>query len=273
MAAYRRMATESISILLRSPARISWPGLYAEGPTQILWYRDNSLISAFINVRVIPPDATKPNQRWCYVVTPYTISGLEGRPIKGMAKMSPVVTVLALPRVYNVVLPKDIPSDVQDVVPLTNAPPASGPSTAILPNGEPLIVVILGKRLSNPISVTFGGVEVQSIHAVSDYRIDVVAPAHAASSVIGGVAIPEDVVVVTAAGSATATKAFTFDDSGVPISKADVNRDGTVDAVDVQLVINALLEMSKSSVNADVNLDGAVNALDLQVVINEAIGK
>ena len=45
-----------------------------------------------------------------------------------------------------------------------------------------------------------------------------------------------------------------------------------MDAVDVQLVVNALLELSKSRVNADVNLDGKINAADLQIVINAAIG-
>ena len=255
------------------PEQFTSPELYAEGSTQILWFKNNALIPAFNNMRVVSPDATKPHEQWFYVVTPRTIASFYWTPIQGMSKMSPVVTILALPRIYNVVLPENIPADAVEGEPISNLPIAESPSTGILPNGEPVIVVILGKRLSNPISVKFGGVEVQSIHAVSDYRIDVVAPAHAASSVIGGVAIPEDVVVVTAAGATIATKAFTFVDSGVSISKADVNRDGRVDAVDVQLVINALLEMSKSSVNADVNLDGAVNALDLQVVINEAIGK
>jgi hypothetical protein len=251
------------------PEQFTSPELYAEGSTQILWFKNNALIPAFNNLRVVPPNATKLNERWFYIVTPRTISSLYWTPIQGMSKMSPVVTILALPRIYNVVLPENIPADAVEGEPIPNLPIAEGPSS-----GTPATTVaILGKRLSNPISVKFGGVEVQSIHAVSDYRIDVVAPAHAASSVIGGVAIPEDVVVITAAGATIAAKAFTFVDSGVLISKADVNRDGKVDAVDVQLVINALLEMSKSSVNADVNLDGAVNALDLQVVINEAIGK
>ena len=250
------------------PKETSDPQLYAEGPTEILWFKDNSMIPAFTDLRMVPPDATKPNEQWFFVVIPRTISSEFGGFLEGTAKLSPVVTIARLPRIFNVVLPADIPPGAQEGVPLLNLPPAQGPSSAI----PPTTVVILGKRLSNPISVTFGGIEAQSFHSVSDFRLEAIAPAHAPSFVIGGAAIPDDVVVITPAGSTTAREAFTFVDEGNPFLKADVNRDGTVDAVDVQLVVNALLELSKSRANADVNLDGKINAADLQIVINAAIG-
>lgn len=54
---------------------------------------------------------------------------------------------------------------------------------------------------------------------------------------------------------------------------ADVNGDGTVDAVDVQLVINAALGNEIDfDFNADANSDGQVNAVDIQLVINAALG-
>jgi len=250
------------------PEELSNPELYAEGPTEIFWFKDNAMIPAFTDIRVVPPDATKPNEQWFFVVIPRTMSSLEGRPIEGTPKLSPVVTIAGLPRIFNVVLPEDIPAGAHEGVPLPNLPPAEGPSTGI----PPTTVVILGKRLTNPISITFGGIDAQSFHAVNDFRVEAVAPAHAPSFVIGGIAIPDDLVVVTPAGATTAPEAFTFVDGGNSILKADVNRDGKVDAVDVQLVVNALLELSKSRVNADVNLDGKINAADLQIVINAAIG-
>ena len=52
---------------------------------------------------------------------------------------------------------------------------------------------------------------------------------------------------------------------------ADVNGDGLVNAVDVQLVINAALGVD-TGFNCDVNGDGATNAIDVQLVINAALG-
>ena len=52
---------------------------------------------------------------------------------------------------------------------------------------------------------------------------------------------------------------------------ADVNRSGEVDAMDVQLVINAALSL-ETEWNCDTNGDGAVNAVDIQGVINAALG-
>lgn len=54
---------------------------------------------------------------------------------------------------------------------------------------------------------------------------------------------------------------------------ADVNGDGSVDAVDVQLVINAALGLPiDSTYRPDLNGDGEVNAVDVQLVINAALG-
>jgi len=53
--------------------------------------------------------------------------------------------------------------------------------------------------------------------------------------------------------------------------EADVNFDGAVNALDVQLVINAALGLSVIY-DCDLNEDGQVNALDVQLVINAALG-
>ncbi len=50
----------------------------------------------------------------------------------------------------------------------------------------------------------------------------------------------------------------------------DIDHDGTVNAVDVQLAINGALELPVGY-NCDVNRDGAVNAVDVQQTINAAL--
>ena len=57
------------------------------------------------------------------------------------------------------------------------------------------------------------------------------------------------------------------------LDPADANRDGMVNAVDVQLAINAALGITLAQgLNADINGDGFVNAVDVQLVINAALG-
>lgn len=56
-----------------------------------------------------------------------------------------------------------------------------------------------------------------------------------------------------------------------PASKADINGDKTVDAVDIQLVINAVLGKAVGVLDADANLDGEINAADVQTVVNKAL--
>lgn len=55
------------------------------------------------------------------------------------------------------------------------------------------------------------------------------------------------------------------------VSMLDINEDGEVNAVDVQLVINAVLGLAITG-NANVNGDGGVDATDIQLVINGALG-
>jgi hypothetical protein len=51
-----------------------------------------------------------------------------------------------------------------------------------------------------------------------------------------------------------------------------VNRDGFVNAVDVQLVVNAALGLDIGLFSADINGDAQANAVDVQLVINAALG-
>jgi PKD repeat protein len=56
-----------------------------------------------------------------------------------------------------------------------------------------------------------------------------------------------------------------------PAERSDVDGNGTVNAVDVQLVINEALDLF-TGYDCDINEDGDVNAIDVQLVINAALG-
>ena len=52
---------------------------------------------------------------------------------------------------------------------------------------------------------------------------------------------------------------------------ADLNGDASINAEDVQLVINAALGLGPSGNAPDVNADGQVDAVDVQTVINAVL--
>ncbi len=64
---------------------------------------------------------------------------------------------------------------------------------------------------------------------------------------------------------------ITFETADQP-GPADIDSSGMVDAVDVQLVINAALSIEIGDLNADVNNDDVVDAVDIQTVINTVLG-
>lgn len=244
------------------PLQYILPEYFEEGGTEILWFQNNSHRPSLNNVAVVPPSYTRPNDTWFFQVTPETIYGE-----RGMRVMSPVVTVVALPEILDIVRLDDLPDEevLPEELPLPDVPVAWGPSSG----GTE--IAILGRKLSNITSIKIGGIECSSINSINDSRVDVVAPPHIPSPVANGEPVPEKVVVTTTAGTSAMPDAFVYVASGAVISKADVNQDGVVDAVDVQLVINAVLGAAKSGVDADVNRDGRVNSVDIQAVINEAL--
>lgn len=52
----------------------------------------------------------------------------------------------------------------------------------------------------------------------------------------------------------------------------DINADGQTNALDIQLVVNAVLGIGIGGLDADVNRDGSTNALDVQRVVNAVLG-
>ena len=58
----------------------------------------------------------------------------------------------------------------------------------------------------------------------------------------------------------------------IGVDPRDVNDDGAIDAMDVQLIINASLGIDISPFSGDVNGDSSIDAVDVQMVINGALG-
>lgn len=209
--------------------------VFAEGPTQILWFRNNQLVPSLVNTRLVPSSATRPGDQWFFRVLPVT-NGL----IAGEEVMSPVVTVVGYPQIRRIT-----------------------PAFGLITGGE--TVSIEGRMLAGPISVEFGGVEAAEMRAINANLIEAVTPL---MSQVGKV----PVTVTTAQGTGSLMNAFTFVYSAADIPKVDINQDGLVDAVDVQLVTNTVLQVEGAkSYDGDTNEDGAINALDIQTVVNAAL--
>ena len=54
------------------------------------------------------------------------------------------------------------------------------------------------------------------------------------------------------------------------VSSCDVNRDGNVNVLDVQSMVNQVLAFAPAT--SDVNSDGSINVIDVQIVVNAALG-
>jgi len=88
-------------------------------------------------------------------------------------------------------------------------------------------------------------------------------------------------VTFTPAGTATRTATLLISDdagnspqkvllSGIGVAPCDVNGDGVVNVLDVQLVVNQILGVLTPT--SDINGDGVVNVVDLQLVVNAVLG-
>jgi len=222
------------SYVYAHPEKDADPEYYAEGGSLIYWYRNGQVVISLIGRAVVPSTATRASDRWWFGVVPVTRSGIAGEMV-----MSPVVTIAGFPVITSVT-----------------------PPYGLTLGGDR--VTLLGERLSGVSRVTFGGVAGSNITVISDGELRVTTPLHAAGVV--------DVVAESIDGVGLAAGAFRFigDATGVPVT--DVNKDGKVDAADVQLVTaDVLRRITKSVWVTDVNNDGLVNTLDVQLVVNSAL--
>lgn len=211
------------------------PDLFGEGPSLIYWYRDSLLVSSRINTLDIPASATRAGEQWNFRVIPITANFVAGE-----ETISPTVTINGMPEILSI-----------------------SPGFGSVQGG--VTVRIRGDRLNSPTAVKFGGVDAAVFRSISRTELEAVTPLHAAG--------PVAVSVTTPAGTGALPNAFLYAGSTASIITADVNLDGKVDAVDVQLVVSAVLKSGgpKADYNADANRDGNVNASDIQVVVSTAL--
>jgi len=77
-------------------------------------------------------------------------------------------------------------------------------------------------------------------------------------------------VTSISAGSVTLDYEFLLGLPDIPVEFGDVNADGAIDAIDIQLVINSALGLDVP-VECDLSYDGPVDAIDIQLVINAVL--
>lgn len=58
----------------------------------------------------------------------------------------------------------------------------------------------------------------------------------------------------------------------IPSSKCDANSDGSVNVLDLQVLINVILSIRVPAAGNDLNSDGRVDVLDLQILCNVILG-
>lgn len=212
------------------------PEYYGEGPTSIYWFRNGQVVYELIDRDVVPAEAPRAGDRWWFGVVPVTAAFVTGDMV-----LSPVVTIVGFPV-------------------LTSVTPAFG----LTVGGDK--VSIFGERLSGATAVTFGGVKGVNLRVMGDTEVQITTPLHPSGLV--------DVVVESVDGIGRITSGFRFVGDGAELFKEDVNKDGRVDAVDVQLVTGTVLQnaaIAKAAVDADINGDGKVSASDIQSVVNRAL--
>lgn len=203
---------------------------FQEGGTVIFWYRNQALQAGLTNQPGVPAGTIRSGERWKFSVVPVTRNFIVGQEV-----FSPTVTVLRVPQI-----------------------------TAVTPNFGGITggtrVRIFGSGLDRPLGVSFGGVNASQFFSKGDGELEVITPLRVAGTV--------DVLVTTGKGSGQLADGFTYTADASKIPNPDVNGDGVVDARDLQLVVNAILEQSKTFLDGDVNRDGVVNAADVQAVVN-----
>lgn len=211
------------------------PVSFGEGDTILWWYRNGEIVPAYTNSGGVPANATQAGDVWYFSVIPVSNSFLVGEEV-----FSPRVTITALPQVTQV-----------------------SPAFGLVAGGEK--VTITGTRLGTPIRILFGGAAAPNFRTLNDTTIEVTSPLHGAGTV--------DIVIETPTGNGLFRSGFTYVNSLDDIPLSDVNVDGRVDAVDVQLVVEAVLRLNggKQAGRGDANGDGEINAADVQAVVNDAL--
>jgi hypothetical protein len=137
---------------------------------------------------------------------------------------------------------------------LSNAPTITGFSPS---SGRPgTVVTITGTNLNGIIFVQFNGTNSASYSVLSSTQLNATVPAGATTGKIS---------VITSAGSAISAAVFT-------VNRCDVNGDGIINVLDIQLMINTILGVPGAPPSCDINGDGVTNVIDLQLLANIVLG-
>jgi len=208
------------------------PDLYSEGDTIIYWFRNGQIVPELLGRLSVPAPALRSGDRWWFGVIPVAAGGYYGELVQ-----SPVVTVDGFPKITAVV-----------------------PNYGLTIGGE--TVTIQGRQLSRTVKVYFGGVPATNLRVLSDEAIQVTVPLHEAGRV--------DVVCESPEGTGILNGGYRYISDYRDLAKEDLNKDGRIDAVDVQLATNAILKLVALP-NADVNGDKKVDVKDVQLVVKRAL--
>jgi hypothetical protein len=122
------------------------------------------------------------------------------------------------------------------------------------------VVAITGTNLTGATSVMFNTTAASAFTVVSSTQINATVPPGATTGRIS---------VTTPSGTATSAATFTVNQS---TSRCDLNRDASVNVLDIQLMVNTILVVPGSPAAADLNNDGSTNVLDLQLLVNVVLG-
>jgi len=210
-------------------------GSFREGPSLVLWFKNGEFVPSLNNSLQVPATFTRGGDQWFFRVTPISENFIVGEDA-----ISPQVYVTGGPQLA-----------------------AISPSFGALTGGT--TVTIRGEDLDGVIEVLFGGVKAPSFTSRGRNELQTVTPLHPKG--------PVDVVVRTNRGLGRLANGFTYLSSAADFRSEDVNGDGVVDALDVQIVVQAILEfgLAKETYRPDVNGDGSVTSADLQQVVNAAL--
>jgi hypothetical protein len=122
------------------------------------------------------------------------------------------------------------------------------------------VVAISGTNLTGATAVRFNTTNASIFTVVSSTQINATVPTGATTGRIA---------VTTPSGTVTSSATFTVNQS---TSRCDLNSDATVNVLDVQLLVNAIMGIPGSPTGGDLNSDGSTNVLDLQLLINVILG-
>lgn len=223
---------------------------FPEGSTALRWMRNGQVMPGLMDQLSVPAGMTRGGDVWNYLITPVAIDmdSAYYDYIYGDTVVSPTVTIDGDPQVFSIT-----------------------PNVGRQEGGE--IVRIAGRDFDGLIGIYFSETRVDfwqygdpiTQDGVLYDVLEVTTPLHPPATI--------DVRIVTNVGEITLENAFTYVDDDAQVVAPDVNGDNAVDAVDIQIVLNAILrsEGLKATYNADVNRDGAINTADLQLVVNEAL--